>query len=176
MITLGNTDGLKKKIQQKYAADLREYNKEIDSQIAQMQTEQEKMLDTLKRRHKADLDQLSENTYAKVKSELTLQAKKDFEQARDALLQEVIAQAKADAKRLTSSKEYKDFVQAKTEGLKITKTEADDDSYGLPHTTVVKGSTGVKVYTAEAVYDLTVENLMELQKDRIRSIVYKAIM
>tara|TARA_Y100000310_G_C20320671_1_gene640605 strand:- start:54 stop:689 length:636 start_codon:yes stop_codon:yes gene_type:complete len=176
METFGNVEALKGAIEKKYSSKIKEAEKEKSKQLADIDKELKKKLDLLKSHMKTSTEAEVKKTHSMILSGEKLKAKKEFEEKREELIENVFKAADKKAKSIAHSKEYIDFVESNLPGGEFS-TIGDSNYYekAFPNLEIDKDIVGVKFESKGVIYDFTLNNIIASKKDILRHEVSKVL-
>lgn len=174
METHGSIEDLKKAIEADYKTKINELNSGKKAQIKEIKAVAKKELALLE----AELGQESgakvQEASAMVLNEQKLAAKRGFEEAREAMIQEVIEEVKKKFPTVMKNKQYTDFVKkrvpkgATVYGNAFFKTQFK----GLK---VEKDLNGLRFEKGSVIYDLSLNSLFEAKEFAVREKIIEAL-
>ncbi len=174
----GNIDGLKQSIEKKYAAEIKKVDDEVSSRIKWLEKESNSEIALKKSRIATKTEADIRKATSKIESEENLKAKKEFEQKREEIINQIFDIAFKKVATTAHSKKYIDFLKINTpkNGFSII---ADSTFYkkSFPKTKLEIDNTiiGVKFVVGAVTYDLTLDGAINAQKDILRDKVSKAL-
>ncbi len=176
MEVIGNVDMIKGFIEKKYQTEIKQLDKETELEIQRLKEEAKKREALHRSKIKTMTDAESRKAYSKIISEEELKAKRDFEEAREALIGNAFSELGERAKDIAHSKRYLDFVKQKmpkSDGMII----ADSDFYKKYFGDVQVDSSiiGIKFQVDNITYDLSLDGMIESRRDMLRHKVSKSL-
>lgn len=175
MEVFGNIEALKRAIEKRYENEIKALEEETDKKIQELKKEAEKEIALDKSRIDTLKAAAEKKAYSKVMSEEKLNAKKEFEQKREELINKVFEIAEKEAKKVTRSKEYIAFIKKNIPKVSDKKIEATADSAiykkCLPSKIKIKidkNITGIKLREGNITYDLTIDEAIRSKKEVLR--------
>lgn len=173
----GNVEALKGAIEKKYSSKIKEVEKETEKQLAEIDKELKKKLELLKARMKTTTDAEVKKTHSMILSSEKLKAKKEFEEKREALIDEVFKKAEKKALKIAHSKEYMDYVKSNVPEKEGIDAIGDGEYYKkeFPKLKVDKSIVGIKFESEGVIYDFTLNNIIASKKDVLRQEVSKIL-
>jgi len=177
MEIFGNVKGLKGAIEKKYSSEIKKVEKEKEKQLADIDKEVKKKLELLRPRMKTIRDAAVKKRYSMVLSREKLKAKKDFEERREELIEEVFKEAEKKAKKIVQGKEYIDYVKKNMPKGKNFLVIGDGDYYKkfFPNLKIDKNIVGLKFELEGVIYDFTLDNMVGAKKDILRHATSKVL-
>ena len=154
MKTFGEVKAVETAIEEKYSGRAKELENEKRRRLAEISSAKEKELKLIKANAETQLAGYVKEARARAMIEEKLAAQKDYEQARESLINQAFEKMLGKAKETASGKEYQEFVKRQRpeeHGLKEEKT-----------------SSGVKFIGKDIAWDFTIEGLLEAEHDMIR--------
>jgi len=171
MQVYGNTEGLKKEIEQKYEAQIKEIMSKAQSEVNAIIKEADEKAEMIIEQAKTDAESASREAMQRVLNEEKLKAKREFEEAREKLILEVIEKVKRKAKEVSKSNEYLAFLKANVPKEKNAVVFGGSEaSYKkvFPKMKADKTIVGVKITAEDVVYDFTLENMINSNEEVVR--------
>ena len=168
MQTAGNLDYLKKEIKKIYAGKLDAYKTELEK----AKKEELKNIDTIHKKEVRDAkDSLEKNEQSEYKTTLSeemLGAKKDFESAREKLINDVFVQAEKRCGETLTSENYINHIKVyDKDNAKIIGSETIyKDTF--PNIELNKKQKGIIVEKENHVFDFTFDTFLESRKLDLR--------
>lgn len=177
MEVFGNVKGLKGAIEKKYSSKIKEVEKEKEKQLAEIDKELGKELELLRSRMKTTTDAEVKKTHSMILSSEKLKAKKEFEEKRESLIEEVFKKAEKKASKITHSKEYMDYVKSNMPKEQNARVIGDSAYYkeSFPKLKINKSIVGIKFELEGLIYDFTLNNIINSKKDILRQEVSKIL-
>lgn len=177
MEVFGNVKGLKGAIEKKYSSKIKEVEKEKEKQLAEIDKELGKELELLRSRMKTTTDAEVKKTHSMILSSEKLKAKKEFEEKRESLIEEVFKKAEKKASKITHSKEYMDYVKSNMPKEQNARVIGDGAYYkeSFPKLKINKSIVGIKFELEGLIYDFTLNNIINSKKDILRQEVSKIL-
>jgi len=177
MKVFGDIEGLKKEISNTFELQVKETEEETEKQVKALNSEAEKKAEAIMEQAKTDCEALAREAKQRVLNEEKLKAKKNFEESRERLIMKVIEEAKNEISKKAKSKEYLDFLKANKPNENAVQTLGSEASYKaiFPQMKADKNLRGVKVITSDAVYDLTLDNLLQVNEELVRRTITQNI-
>ncbi|MBW2983938.1 V-type ATP synthase subunit E [Candidatus Woesearchaeota archaeon] len=177
MQVFGNVEALKKAIEKRYSSMVKDVEKDKENQLAEINEELKEKIGLLKAHMKTNIDAEVKKTHSMILSAARLNAKKEFEEKREAIIESVFREAEKGAKDIAHTAEYIGFVKkniSKTKGLTVI---GDSDYYkdSFPGLKIDKGIIGLKFKSEEVVYDFALDNIIASKKDVLRHEVSKVL-
>lgn len=175
MQVFGNVEALKKAIEKKYSSMIKDIEKDKEKQLADIAKELKEKLSLLKSHMETETDAEVKKTTSMILSSARLNAKKEFEEKREAIIESVFKEAEKRAKEIVHTDEYIDFVKKNMPKAKGLSVIGDSDHYKepFPDLKVDKDIIGLKFESEGAVYDFTLDNIIASKKDVLRHEVSK---
>ncbi len=176
----GNIDGLKQAIEKKYADEIKKIEDETSSIIKQLEKESNNKISLKKSRISTLTNAEIRKATSKISSEENLKAKKEFEQKREDVINQVFDMAFKKAVTIAHSRKYIDFLKKNMPNeAKKYEITADSDFYKeyFPEAKINIDNTiiGIKFRVGEITYDFTLDGAIKSQKDILRNKVSKTI-
>lgn len=177
MEVFGNIEALKKAIEKKYASVIKEAEKEKENQLAEIDKELKNELELLRSHMKTGTDAEAKKAGSMILSSAKLQAKKEFEEKREAIIESVFEKTMKKAKDIAHSKEYTDFVKKNLPDAKGLSAIGDSDYYKklFPDLKIGKKVLGLKFEAEGVVYDFSLDSIIASKKDILRHEVSKVL-
>jgi vacuolar-type H+-ATPase subunit E/Vma4 len=177
MEVFGNVEALKKAIEKKYSSMIKDIEKEKETQLVEIDKELKKKLGLLRSHMKTETDAETKKAGSMILSAAKLQAKKEFEEKREAIIESIFDKAKKKAKDVAHSSEYTDFVKKNMPDTKGLSVIGDSDYYSklFPDLKIDKKIIGVKFEAEGVVYDFTLDSIIASKKDILRHEVSKIL-
>ncbi len=170
----GSIEELKKVIEGDYRKKIREVNSHKRAQIREIEKKAKQERALLQRESKQEIDSKAGEAKAMVLNEQKLAAKRRFEEAREAMIQQVMNEARKGFPRLMKSKQYLDFVKKKVpSGCTVY-----GNAFFKKHFKNIKAEkdlNGVRFEKGAVIYDLSLDALFEAKEDAIREKVIEAL-
>jgi len=177
MEVFGNIEALKGAIEKKYSAKIKQAEKETEKELAEIDKKLKKELELVNSHMKTITDAEVRKAQSMILSEEKLKAKSEFEGKREALIESVFEEAKKRVKKITRTKEYLDFVKNNMPKEENLSAIGDSDYYKtlFPDLKIDKNILGLKFEVEGAVYDFTLDNIINSKKDILRKEVSKIL-
>lgn len=177
MEVFGDAEALKKVIESKYSLRIKEAEKEKDKKLEEIDKELKKKLEILNAHMKMTSEAEAKKAYSMVLSKEKLNAKKEFEELREKLIDSVFKEADKRAKKFAHSEEYIEFVRENMPKDSKAICVGDSDYYKklMPNIKVDNNLVGVKFESDGVIYDFTLNNIIESKKDVLRQEISKVL-
>lgn len=175
MEILGNARSIEDSIRQKYEKDINNVQKELDKNIELKRKEFEKQKELKLADISTATDFEVKKEHSKILSEENLKAKREFESAREILIEKVFKEAEKKAAKIAHSKDYIEFVKKRMpEDCKII---ADSDFFKkhFGNIKVDKNIVGVKGQIGNVIYDFSLDGIINSKRDELRHVITKAL-
>ncbi len=172
MKVLGNINTLKKSIEKTYSDKIKAIDNETKEKIAEINSKAKKQMD--ERISKMQLDTESEvsKTYSRLISEETMIVKKQYEEKREAYINEIFDESEKQATTIAHSEAYLKLVKDKAPTGKFNimadSTYYEKEFSGLK---ICKGFYGIKFVSDEVTYDFSIESSIASKRDILRRII-----
>lgn len=176
MEVIGNIELIKKSIQKKYEKEIRVIEKETSKEIEALNAEASKQKALQIAKIKTSRDAESRKVYSKILSEQRLNAKKQFEEAREEYIKEIFSEAFEKAKTIAHSNQYIDFVKSQSPSGSFSVT-ADGDFFKkhFKDVKIDKAIIGMKFQADEVSYDLSLDGILTSKRDVLRHSVSQVL-
>ena len=177
MEVFGNVEALKGAIENKYSLKIKEVEKEREKQLTEIDNELKKKLMLLMSRMKTETDLEVKKTHSMILSEEKLKAKKEFEEKREELIDNVFKEGEKKAKKIAHTQEYVDYVKANIpqgEDFLIIGDAAYYEKF-FPKLKIDKNIVGLKFEAEGIIYDFTLDRIITSKKDTLRHEVSKVL-
>jgi vacuolar-type H+-ATPase subunit E/Vma4 len=164
----GNVDHLKKEIQRSYADKLAEFKKQS---MKQFDEERKKLEEDHKKKVVLVEEEIKEEEQEMFKSALSeekLNAKKEFENKREALINEVFDEADKNAKKILAEKSYAKMINAFVKDKDVELVGMKILQKTFPKMAVDDNVFGVIVKQNEQIFDFTFTTFIESRKLDLR--------
>lgn len=177
MEVFGNVGALKGAIEKKYSTKIKEAEKEKEKQLVEIDRETKKKLELLRSHMNVVIEAEAKKAYSMILSGENLKIKKEFEEKRESLINEVFKEAEKRAKRIAHSDMYIDYVKENTPKENNLTIIGNSDYYKkiFPKLKVDKSIVGIKLQSEWAIYDFTLDNLINSKKDVLRHEISKVL-
>ena len=174
METHGSIEELKKAIEADYAQKINELNKGKTAQIKEIKASAKKELSLLETELEQESEAKAREAGAMVLNEQKLAAKRGFEEAREAMIQEVIETVKGKFPSTMKTKQYADFVKKRTpKGAKAHGNAFFKKKFkGLKEE---KGVNGLRFEKGSVIFDLSLDALFEAKEPAVREKVIEKL-
>jgi vacuolar-type H+-ATPase subunit E/Vma4 len=171
----GNIQALKKGIEEKYAKEIRDIDKDITSQIREINKETDKKVNLMKADQKTVREEEVRKTKSRVMNEEKLKAKKAFEEAREKMIDSVFKDAEKKLGKKANEKAYIDLVKKKIP--KDAQAIVGDAvlKKHFSNAKMDKTVIGVKFKSENIIYDFSLNGLLESRKEHLRSVITKSL-
>lgn len=179
MQVYGNKEPLMAEIKRRYNKGIEEIEKDTLKEINEIKSEAVAKITNL--REKAELvnDSETKKLHSKIISEEKLEAKKEFEEKREKIIEKVFHHTKHEAEKIAHSDDYIKFVEKSVPKKIIEEGEifGDSDYYKkrFPELKIKKGITGIQIKTENVLYDLSVDSAIEAKKEQLRDSISKIL-
>jgi vacuolar-type H+-ATPase subunit E/Vma4 len=174
MEVIGDIEGMKAAIRAEYQKRLRDIEEQKRTRLAEVKAKAKAESSALKKRHAGELEARLREARGIVLNEQKLSAKRRFEEAREAMISDVIEAARKRFQTVVGSKRYLDFVRKRVPKKTVV--------YGPPSLKkhfrglrVEKGLTGIRFVQGNVICDLTLESLLEAKEAAVRDRIIKAL-
>ena len=170
----GSLDALKKAIQADYRKKAREINSHKAAQIKEIRANAALQTSLVQKELSQDLEARAAEARAMVLNEQKLSAKRAFEEAREAMVREVLSEARERFSNVLKSSQYLGFVKRNSPSNAVV--------YGSPflkkHFRGLKPDTsmnGLKFVKGQVIYDFGLESLLESRESAVRERVISTL-
>ena len=170
MQVYGNKEGLNNEIEHKYTIQVKEIFDAAESEVSEIIKEADERAEMIIEQAKTDAEIASREAMQRVLNEEKLNAKRKFEDAREKLILEVINKVKNKSKEISKSKEYLAFLKSNNPNEKSANVYGSETAYKkiFPKMKIDNSIIGVKIMAEDAVYDFTLENLINSNDEVVR--------
>ncbi|MCD4740698.1 V-type proton ATPase subunit E [archaeon] len=171
MQVYGKAEDLKEFIQKKYDSEIDEVKKQQEQKSAEIKEETSRQIDTLTHKIAAQTHKEVAQAKSKTLSEEKLNAKKQFEQSREELINYIFSEVENGLPSLAHSKRYTTYLTKKTKTLdtKHFKVLADSDYYKKMFSKHTKSDAiGIKLTSGDIIYDFTLSTAFQANKELLR--------
>ncbi len=172
MKVLGNINALKKSIEQTYSDKIKAIDNETKEKVAEINSKAKKEMDEKVSKMQLDTESEVSKTYSRLISEETMTVKKQYEEKREAYINEIFDEAEKQAATIAHSDGYLKLVKSKAPKGKFDIVA--DSTYYEKEFSGLKTSKefhGLKFVSAEVTYDFSIESSIASKRDVLRHII-----
>ncbi len=160
MQVYGNLEEVRKAINGHFDRLIKEREKDRDNQVNLLSKQFNQSLEELRAEKRRERENAVRKVKAKALNERKAAAKRDFEKAREDMINSVLQALEQKLPKIAKSKEYRAFVKKHAPKGKFT---------------LKKGQLGVKYESNTVVLDFDLRSLFESKQGRLREIVTKEL-
>jgi hypothetical protein len=177
MEVFGNLKWLKNELKHRYQEMLEDERKRLKQEIEKIAAETEKRKRELEQQISRAAEQQALAESVKLANEVKIRAKREFELAREKLLQEVLKELRKEALKKLKTKEYARFVASKVSGNNLRVTSClpnlKSELKGISSFKLDKHVQGAIIVSDTAVFDLTIDTLLQEKHTQLREVLAK---
>ena len=170
----GSIEGLKKAIEADYKGKISELNTGKNAQIKEIRAAAKKELALLETELEQGSEARAQEAGAMVLNEQKLSAKRGFEEAREAMIQEAVEAVKSKFPSVMKTRQYTDFVKKRVpKGAAVYGNAFFKKQFkGLK---AEKNLNGLRFEKGSVIYDLSLDALFEAKEFAVREKVIEAL-
>ena len=178
MEVYGDVKNLENSIKSRYEEDLKPLKKEADQRIDEIKKATDERLKIMRAQDKIKAEEESKLVYARLVNEEKLKAKREFEETREALVEDVFNEVMKKAGKKAHTKEFLKFIKTSIPKTKEKISAVGDSDYYsslFKNLKVDKSMVGVKFEVENLIYNFTFDEMMNSKKEQLREAVITAL-
>lgn len=178
METIGDIEELKKKIEEQYQKQITETEASTQKEVQNIAAQTQEKISLIEEQAQTDAKEAAKEAKQRVFNEQKLKAKKEFEFAREKIVQKVLEEVKKQAPKIALSNEYIGFAKKNApKGTKIT-VFGNSPKYKKHFSKMIfdKSITGLRFESENIVHDMSVDKIIEANEDAIRRIIVEELL
>jgi len=163
----GSVEALKKAIAEDYSKKIREINSHKAAQVKEIRANAKLETALVQKSLKQEIESRVSEARAMVLNEQKLSAKRAFEESREAMVQEILSDARKAFPKSLKGTQYKSFVKKNSPGKAVVNGSPFFKSQfkGLKPE---PGLNGVRFVKGSVIYDLGLDALLEAKQSTVR--------
>lgn len=171
MEILGNIEHMQESIRQKYEKDIINVQEELEKTIAAKKQESKKQAEITKFHLCATTDFEVKKEHSKILNEENLKAKRDFESAREELIESVFKEVEKKAIKIAHSKAYIGLVKKRMPKNCTIIADSDFFKKYFDNIKIDKSIVGIKCKVGDIIYNFSLDGIIKYKKHELRDII-----
>lgn len=179
MEVFGNAKSLMNEIEHRYNKEIAKLDLETERSLAELKKKAEEEIGFWKSKYDLYCEAEAKKRASRIISEEKLKAKKEYEQVREDLINEVLLLAEKQAGTFAHSKSYIDFVKKNIPPFKEYNVIAGSEKYSqaFPKSNIAVDTSiqGIKIEKDGVVYDFSVSSALQSKREALRRTISTTI-